>query len=162
MSESARFDAVDVARGLALVAMAAYHFTWDLSWFGVIEPETPFTPPMHAASHIIGSAFLGLAGLSLALAHARGFRPRNFGKRLLRIGSASLVADVLDLASLVEIGSVEGAFDVILSTRTLSAAIGAGIESDAIREKIERVAQVGEERTHSPHPVLGARLDLLA
>ncbi len=62
--------------------------------------------------------------------------------QLLRIGSASLVADVLDLASLVEIGSVEGAFDVILSTRTLSAAIGAGIESDAIREKIEAVAQV--------------------
>ncbi len=62
--------------------------------------------------------------------------------QLLRIGSASLVADVLELSNLVDIGSVEGAFDVVVSTRTLSAAIGAGIEPELIREKLEAVAQV--------------------
>ena len=84
-----RLDAVDVARGLALVAMAGYHFTWDLAYFGVVDASTPFRPPMQVASHLIGGAFLGLAGLSLALAHARGFRPRNFLKRLALIGAAA-------------------------------------------------------------------------
>ena len=84
-----RLDAVDVARGLALVAMAGYHFTWDLAYFGVIDASTPFQPPMQVASHLIGGTFLGLAGLSLALAHAQGFRPRNFLKRLALIGAAA-------------------------------------------------------------------------
>ena len=89
MSLSRRLDAVDVARGLALVAMAGYHFTWDLAYFGVVAAATPFTPPMRFASHAIGSAFLGLAGVSLAFGHAGGFRPRSFGQRLLRIGAAA-------------------------------------------------------------------------
>jgi len=54
MSESGRLDAVDIARGLALVAMAGYHFTWDLAYFGVVDPLTPFTPPMRLASALIG------------------------------------------------------------------------------------------------------------
>ena len=33
-----RVDGLDVARGLALLAMASYHFTWDLEFFGYIEP----------------------------------------------------------------------------------------------------------------------------
>jgi uncharacterized membrane protein len=86
---SRRIDAVDVARGVALVAMAAYHFTWDLAYFGVVDRTTPFTPPMRFASHAIGSAFLALAGLSLALAHGRGFRARPFVIRLVKIAVAA-------------------------------------------------------------------------
>ena len=93
-----RLDAIDVARGLALVAMAAYHFTWDLAYFGVVAPSTPFTPPMRVASHVIGAAFLGLAGVSLALAHAGGFRPRNYAKRLLRIGAAAALVTAASYA----------------------------------------------------------------
>jgi uncharacterized membrane protein len=84
-----RLDAIDVARGLALIAMAAYHFTWDLAYFGLVAASTPFTPPMRLASHAIGATFLGLAGASLALAHARGFRLRAFLWRLARIGAAA-------------------------------------------------------------------------
>jgi uncharacterized membrane protein len=93
-----RLDAVDVARGLALIAMAAYHFTWDLAWFGVVEPGTPFTPPMRAASHVIGSAFLALAGLSLALAHPGGLRVAPFLKRLARIGAAAALVSAASYA----------------------------------------------------------------
>ena len=89
MNESRRLDAVDVARGVALAAMGCYHFTWDLAYFGVVAASTPFTPPMRVASHVIGVAFLGLAGLSLALAHRRGFRARSFLMRLARIGAAA-------------------------------------------------------------------------
>jgi uncharacterized membrane protein len=84
-----RFDVIDVARGCALVAMAAYHFTWDLAYFGVISANTPFTTPMRVASHAIGSLFLALAGVSLALAHEKGFHWRAFSKRLARIGAAA-------------------------------------------------------------------------
>lgn len=98
MTARTRLDAIDVARGLSLVAMAGYHFTWDLAYFGVVAPETPFTPPMRAASHIIGSAFLALAGVSLALAHPHGFRARPFGKRLLRIGAAAALVSAATYA----------------------------------------------------------------
>jgi len=84
-----RLNAIDVARGVALVAMAGYHFTWDLSYFGVIPASTPFTTPMRVASHTIGSAFLALAGVSLALAHARGWNGRGYLMRLARIGVAA-------------------------------------------------------------------------
>lgn len=86
---SRRLDAVDVARGGALIAMAAYHFTWDLAEAQVVDPSTPFTPTMRAASHLIGGAFLALAGVSLALAHAQGFRARGFWLRLARLGAAA-------------------------------------------------------------------------
>jgi uncharacterized membrane protein len=84
-----RLEWIDIARGLALVAMAAYHFTWDLAYFGVVPAATPFTTPMRAASHLIGSAFLALAGVSLSLAHARGWSARAFLRRLARIGAAA-------------------------------------------------------------------------
>ena len=41
MSEDAsrpRSDAVDIARGLSLLAMAAYHFVWDLTAFSFVPP----------------------------------------------------------------------------------------------------------------------------
>jgi uncharacterized membrane protein len=84
-----RFDVIDVARGVALVAMAGYHFTWDLAYFGVISEYAPFTMQMRIASHAIGGVFLALAGVSLALAHANGFRWRAFAIRLARIGAAA-------------------------------------------------------------------------
>ncbi len=49
--------------------MAAYHLSWDLADFGLVSPLLPFTPPMRLLSHTVASAFLALAGVSLALAH---------------------------------------------------------------------------------------------
>ncbi len=94
MMAKTRLDAVDIARGISLVAMAGYHFTWDLAYFDVVEPQTPFTPSMRAASLVIGSAFLALAGLSLALAHRNGFRARPFFKRLSRVGAAAALVSI--------------------------------------------------------------------
>ncbi|MEQ9573770.1 MAG: heparan-alpha-glucosaminide N-acetyltransferase domain-containing protein, partial [Nitratireductor sp.] len=34
----ARIALIDVLRGAALVAMAIYHFAWDLEFFGYAEP----------------------------------------------------------------------------------------------------------------------------
>jgi uncharacterized membrane protein len=89
---SGRVDAVDCARGLALVGMAAYHLTWDLADFRLVSPDLPFTPGMRFLSHAVASSFLALVGVSLALAHRKGFNRRAFWRRLMIVaGAAALV-----------------------------------------------------------------------
>jgi uncharacterized membrane protein len=89
---SGRVDAVDCARGLALLGMAAYHLSWDLASFRLAPPMLPFTPPMRLLSHTVASAFLALVGVSLALAHRKGLNKRAFWRRLAIVaGAAALV-----------------------------------------------------------------------
>ena len=89
---SGRIDAVDCARGLALVGMAIYHLSWDLADFRLAPPMLPFTPQMRLLSHIVASAFLLLVGVSLALAHRNGLNVRAFWRRLAIVaGAAALV-----------------------------------------------------------------------
>jgi uncharacterized membrane protein len=87
-----RIDAVDCARGLALVGMAVYHFGWDLADFRLASPMLPFTPQMRLLSHSVASVFLALVGVSLALAHRNGLNLRAFWRRLAIVaGAAALV-----------------------------------------------------------------------
>jgi uncharacterized membrane protein len=116
-----RVDAVDCARGVALIGMAAYHLTWDLANFRLISPLLPFTPPMRLLSHVVASVFLALVGVSLALAHRYGLNQRALWRRLGIVAGA---------AALVTVGSVvfapgEGIFFGILhciAAASLSAA----------------------------------------
>jgi uncharacterized membrane protein len=88
-----RIAALDVARGLALIGMGVYHFSWDLAYFGLAPAGLPYSPGMRVFSHVVASAFLGLAGVSLAIAHRFGPRWRAFLLRLLKIaGAAALVS----------------------------------------------------------------------
>lgn len=89
---SRRVDAVDCARGLALIGMGLYHLSWDLADFRLAPPILPFTPPMRLLSHTVASAFLALVGVSLALAHRNGLNQRTFWRRLAIVaGTAALV-----------------------------------------------------------------------
>lgn len=88
-----RLQAVDVYRGLALIAMAAYHAGWDLNYFGVIEAGIGTDPLWVFAQRAILSAFLVLAGASLTLAHGEAIRWRGFWKReAILVGAAALVS----------------------------------------------------------------------
>ena len=69
--------------------MAAYHLTWDLADFQLVSPLLPFTPAMRLLSHTVASAFLALAGLSLALAHRDRLNLPAFGKRLAIVAAAA-------------------------------------------------------------------------
>ncbi len=87
-----RVDAVDCARGLALIGMAAYHLTWDLADFRFVSPMLPFSPPMRLLSHGVASAFLALVGVSLALAHRDRLNLPAFWRRLAIVaGAAAMV-----------------------------------------------------------------------
>jgi uncharacterized membrane protein len=89
---SGRVDAVDCARGLALIGMAIYHLSWDLADFRFAPAMLPFTPQMRLLSHTVASAFLALVGVSLALAHRNGLNLRAFWRRLAIVaGAAALV-----------------------------------------------------------------------
>ncbi|MDR7123243.1 heparan-alpha-glucosaminide N-acetyltransferase [Pseudotabrizicola sp. 4114] len=87
-----RIHAIDLARTLALLAMAGYHFTFDLMLFGHLSPGYVFQGPWPLIARAIASTFLFLAGVSLWLAHGHGIRWTAFWKRFAMVaGAAALV-----------------------------------------------------------------------
>lgn len=93
MTRPGRIDLLDALRGLALVAMAIYHFTWDLEFFGYVAAGTTGTGGWRLFARLIASSFLFLAGYSLVLGHARKFRARPFLWRFAKIaGAAALIS----------------------------------------------------------------------
>jgi uncharacterized membrane protein len=94
-----RIEALDMARGLALVAMAIYHFAWDLEFFGYADPGMTATGGWKFFARCIASSFLFLVGVSLFLAHGRGIRWRGFWRRLAMVaGAAAAISLVTWLA----------------------------------------------------------------
>jgi uncharacterized membrane protein len=88
-----RWRALDAARGLAVVAMVAFHLTWDLAHFGYVDRELPWSATMKASGHAIAFAFLFIAGVSLVLAHPARVDWRAFWRRFAIIaGAAALVS----------------------------------------------------------------------
>lgn len=89
-----RLPLLDVARGVAIVAMAAYHFTWDLAFHRLITVDL-FEDPLWLAARtgILGS-FLMLAGFSLVLAGEGGLDRRRYLRRLgtLVVAAAGVTA----------------------------------------------------------------------
>ena len=89
-----RIDAVDLARGLALIAMTTFHFGWDLELFGFTERGFATQAWMIWYARIIASSFLVLVGISFALAHQDGLKARPFLWRLGKIAAAALLITV--------------------------------------------------------------------
>lgn len=89
-----RIPLIDQLRGVALIAMAIYHFTWDLGFFGYIEPETATTGGWRIFARVIAGSFLFLVGFSLVLGQRKGFQARPFFTRLAKIGGAALLITI--------------------------------------------------------------------
>ena len=85
-----RIAAIDVARGIALLAMASYHFTWDLEFFGYTEPGLTAFGWWKIYARCIASTFLFLVGVSLYLAHGKKIRWNGFWKRFAMVAGAAL------------------------------------------------------------------------
>jgi uncharacterized membrane protein len=90
-----RIDAIDIARGVALVAMAIYHFTWDLEFFGYMPPAMTAVGGWKLFARCIASSFLFLVGVSLFLGHAKGIRWRGYWRRLAMVAGAALAISVV-------------------------------------------------------------------
>lgn len=89
-----RIEWIDLARGVALVAMATYHFSWDLEFFGYLDPGTAEAGPLKWYARSIASTFLILVGVSIVLAHGRSVRWNGFFKRLGLVSAAALAITV--------------------------------------------------------------------
>jgi uncharacterized membrane protein len=97
-----RIDGLDVARGIALMAMASYHFCWDLELFGYFEAGTAASGALKLYARAIATSFLFLAGFSLVLATLSGIKWRSFLLRLGQIGAAALVISLVTFYAMPE------------------------------------------------------------
>jgi uncharacterized membrane protein len=87
-----RFAVVDIARGVAIIAMIAYHLCWDLSYFRFISADVGYDPQWVVIARTILTAFLFLVGVGLVLGHSRAIRWRAFWNRwLFVLGGALLI-----------------------------------------------------------------------
>ena len=89
-----RFAVVDIARGGAIIAMIAYHFCWDLSYFRFISADVGYDPQWVVIARSILAVFLLLAGVSLVLGHGRGIQWQKFWRRWLFVVAGALAITV--------------------------------------------------------------------
>ncbi|MCJ9752392.1 DUF1624 domain-containing protein [Neorhizobium sp. BETTINA12A] len=94
-----RITLIDTLRGVALIAMATYHFTWDLEFFGYVDPGTATQGFFRVYARSIASSFLFLAGVSLVLAHFPKIRWQPFWKRFAMVAGAALAISIATLVA---------------------------------------------------------------
>ena len=92
--QSNRIVPLDWARGIALVAMAIYHFVWDLELFGFVAQGTAGNEIWKPFARSIAFSFLLLVGVSLVMAHRSQFNSKSFLRRLAMIMTAALVITI--------------------------------------------------------------------
>jgi uncharacterized membrane protein len=97
-----RIGILDTARGIALLAMASYHCTWDFEFFGYLDPGTAETGWLKLYARAIASTFLFLAGVSLVLANRPVIRWRPFWKRFAMIAAAAIGVSIVTLIGMTD------------------------------------------------------------
>lgn len=89
-AKAPRLPILDAARGAALAAMAAYHFIWDLGFFGFVESARLQDAWFKGFGHAIATTFLLIVGASLALAAQGGFDGRAYARRIALVFAAAM------------------------------------------------------------------------
>lgn len=84
-----RWQALDAARGIAVLAMVVFHVIWDLAHFGYAPATLPWSAPVKIFGHSIAFAFLFIAGVALVLANRDSMRWPAFWSRFALIGAAA-------------------------------------------------------------------------
>ena len=81
----ARYDLIDLLRGLAIVQMMVFHFCFLLKEFDLAFLDFSFNPYWAAFRVVIVTMFLTLVGVSLKIAWINGFNRRSYFKRLAQL-----------------------------------------------------------------------------
>lgn len=85
---------LDIARTIALFGMIVFHLFRDLEVFGMIAQGTTLNDGWAILARAIAGSFLFLSGVSLVLAHARGFRGKAWLWRFVLISGAACLVTV--------------------------------------------------------------------
>ncbi|MCB1496423.1 MAG: DUF1624 domain-containing protein [Bauldia sp.] len=94
---SRRFVAIDVAKGIAILAMVVYHFSWDLSDNRLIAVDVSVNPGWIVFARLIAGTFLALVGVNLVMAMRKGFRAGPYFRRLAIIAAAAVIVTLATL-----------------------------------------------------------------
>ncbi len=94
MIKTNRYPVIDLLRGLAILAMMAYHFGFDLNMQGYIAQDLNHSVTWQIARSLILGTFLFVAGFSMALAVHQTLK-----KRLTRLVLIALCAALVSVVS---------------------------------------------------------------
>jgi uncharacterized membrane protein len=84
-----RFPQLDLARGIAVVAMVIYHLSWDLRYFSFITADVEEGLGWRAFARAIAGGFLFIVGISLVLSTRNGLNLTRYLRRLGVIAAAA-------------------------------------------------------------------------
>ncbi len=94
VTPSPRYAAIDMLRGLAMVWMTLFHFSFDLQHFGLLQANFYGDPVWTVQRTAIVSLFVFCAGLGQATAVQQGQSWGRFGKRWGQIALCALAVSV--------------------------------------------------------------------
>ncbi|MAF46717.1 MAG: heparan-alpha-glucosaminide N-acetyltransferase [Rhodospirillales bacterium] len=103
-----RYALLDAARGVGMILMFVYHFSWDLSFFRMADFQIFSDPKWIWFAKFIASIFLFVMGIAQVMARRRGLSRRAFLRRFTLIaaaaGAVSLATFVIDPGSYIFFG----------------------------------------------------------
>jgi uncharacterized membrane protein len=96
MTQRDRFDWLDALRGVAIVWMALFHFSFDLNHFGLLSPKQNFyTDPFWTSQRtVIVTLFLLCAGMGQAVATASAQGWPRFWKRWAQVAGCAVLVSI--------------------------------------------------------------------
>ena len=86
---------LDISRGICVFAMIAYHFYWDLGYFGFIDLRVVTQGLGLFFAQLIGSSFITIAGISSRLLSLSNNHKSKVLKRIFRLMSISIAISAL-------------------------------------------------------------------
>lgn len=121
--EQGRSARLDALRGAAIVWMVGFHFAFDLNWFGWLTPPQQFLadPFWTLQRTAIVTLFVGVAGLTQALAAHSGRADTRFWRRWMQIVACALAVSAATALvfprSWIYFGVLHGVAAMLLITR---------------------------------------------
>ena len=98
-----RSPMLDLARGLAVLAMISFHFCFDLVIFGLLPADAVRTGILPIYARVIAGSFLFLSGVAFWMAHGATFRPAAFWRRFAVIVAAAAAVSLATRLAMPEV-----------------------------------------------------------